>query len=391
MKEEKLTLFGGILLWFGAAVSITEIMTGALIAPLGLSKGMLAIILGHVIGAILFYFSALIGAKNNKGAMESTEISFGRKGSIFFSLFNIIQLIGWTAVMIISGADAMNFATGTENTYIWCVVIGILILLWIFLGLKNISKISLVAVTLLFILSIYLGFIVFGKGSVNITSEGISFGLALELSVAMPLSWLPLVADYTKNTDKPVKLTAVSSIAYFIGSTLMYTIGLGAGINFNTSNIVEILVSSGMGITAMAIVILSTVTTTFLDVYSAGESTVNIFNKLNQKITSYVVCILGVVIAIFVPIFQYENFLYLLGSVFVPMATVMIADYFINKNIELDKKRNKINLIIWLVGFVLYRVFLKLDTSLGSTVPVIIIILIITILVSIPKGQNRKY
>ncbi|MFV0519196.1 MAG: putative hydroxymethylpyrimidine transporter CytX [Lachnospirales bacterium] len=378
MKEEKLTLLGGTLLWFGAAIVITEIMTGAMIEPLGFSKGVLSIILGHLIGCILFFYFGLIGAKKNKGAMESTEIAFGRKGSLFFSLFNVLQLIGWTAIMIISGADAMNSATGVQNTYIWCIVIGCMICIWIFAGLKNISKISIVAVGLLFILSLILSYIVFnGDLSTKNLNESISFGLAMELSIAMPLSWLPLISDYTKGTDKPVKLTLISAISYFLGSCFMYIIGLGAAINFGTSDIIEILVSSGLGLMAMIIVIFSTVTTTFLDVYSAGESTVNIFKNANQKVVCYIVCIIGTIMAMIFPVFQFESFLLLLGAVFVPMAVVMIADYFITKNTEFDKTRSKINIVLWVIGVIVYRIFLSVDTVVGSTIPVIAIILII--------------
>lgn len=391
MSREKLTIFGGTLLWFGAAISIAEIITGALIAPLGFFKGVIAILLGHLIGGVIFYLFGLIGAKNNKGAMESTSITFGRKGSIFFSIFNIAQLIGWTAIMIISGAEAMNYATKFDNIYVWCILIGLLIVVWIIAGLKNISKLSIIAVGLLFILSIVLGYIVFnGDGSLSNHGQTLSFGLALELSIAMPLSWLPLISDYTKNSDQPGKLTLLSAISYFIGSCFMYIIGLASAINFETSNGIEILVSSGLGIVAMVIVIFSTVTTTFLDVYSAGESTVNIFKKLNKKYVCIVICFIGVIVAMFVPIFKYENFLYLLSSVFVPMAIVMIADYFINKNTEFNLNRSRINLIIWFTGFILYRIFLKLNSNLGSTIPVILIILLISCTVGyFKKGEKN--
>lgn len=389
MKEEKLSLFGGALLWFGAAIAITEIMTGALIAPLGLGIGTLSIVLGHLIGCLIFYYFGLVGAKNNKGAMESTEITFGRKGSIFFSVFNVIQLIGWTAIMIRSGAEAANLVTGVQHTYFWCIIIGLMIILWVFVGLKNISKISIIAVGLLFMLSVILGFIVFnGNVSNNTFSESISFGLAMELSISMPLSWLPLISDYTKNADKPVKLTFVSALSYFIASCFMYIIGLGAAINFATSSLMEILASTGIGFFAMIIVIFSTVTTTFLDVYSAGESSVNIFKKVNQKVICYIVCLLGILLAILAPSSEYENFLLLLGSVFVPMAIIMITDYFINKNTIYDKTQSKINIVLWIIGVIIYRYFLTIDTVLGSTIPVVIIVMIICIFIG---SLRRRY
>src|SRR5699024_10358621 len=108
MENNKTSVFSNGLIWFGAAVSIAEILTGSLIAPLGFKKGIIAIVLGHFIGCCLLYMAGLIGANTGKSSMETVKMSFGQKGSIIFSSINIIQLIVWTAVMIISGAMYTN-------------------------------------------------------------------------------------------------------------------------------------------------------------------------------------------------------------------------------------------------------------------------------------------
>ena len=390
MKENKMSLSGGSLLWFGAAISIAEIITGALLAPLGLAKGIAAIIAGHLVGCILFYFVGMIGAKSGQGAMESTSITFGRHGSVFFSVLNLLQLLGWTAVMILSGADAMKSATGSSSSSVWAVLIGCLIVLWVLVGLKNVSKLSYVAVGALFVLSLVLGVCVFRGGTSSGTAETMRFGLALELSIAMPISWLPLISDYTKSAEHPAKLTLVSTLSYFAGSCFMYSIGLGAALFAATSDIVAILRASGLGVAAMLIVILSTVTTTYLDVYSAGESMVNIWRPLRAKLAGVIIAILGTVIAVFVPILQYENFLYFIGSVFVPMATIMIADYFVNQNRQETKQRSRSNAVLWVVGFGLYRFFLTIDTGLGSTIPVVILVFLLCILTNRVKTKKQR-
>ncbi|MEG0371360.1 MAG: putative hydroxymethylpyrimidine transporter CytX [Clostridium sp.] len=393
MKENKMTFLSGSLLWFGAAISIPEILTGTLLSPLGFPMGMLAIILGHIIGCILLYFSGLIGAKSKMTSMETVRFSFGKNGSIFFSILNILQLIGWTAVMIIGASKAFGSIAskmmGFNNNLLWCALIGLLIIIWILAGIKNIGKLNLVAVGLLLVLTTILGVVVFSSpGATTKVSNIMSFGMALELSIAMPLSWLPLISDYTKNTNKPIAFTLTSTICYFIGSTFMYSIGLGSAVFIGSSDIVVILESVGLGIVAMLIVVLSTVTTTYLDVYSAGESMLNINPKLNGRIVTILVCVIGTLIAMFTPIEQYENFLYLIGSVFVPMITILITDYFIIKNRDNTKNFNIINSVIWVIGFILYRVFMNIDTVIGSTIPVIIIISAICILINILKKRG---
>jgi purine-cytosine permease-like protein len=99
----------------------------------------------------------------------------------------------------------------------------------------------------------------------------------------MPLSWLPLIADYTKDAKNETGGTVWSAIGYFIGSTLMYLIGLGGALFAGTSDISEILISVGLPVIALFIVLFSTVTTTFLDVYSAAVSFL-VIKKANEKV-----------------------------------------------------------------------------------------------------------
>ena len=88
------------LIWFGAAISIAEILTGASLEGLGLSKGLAVIVLGHIIGCILLVLAGMIGVKNKEGSMKSSALSFGRWGCYFFAIMNIIQLVGWQGIMI---------------------------------------------------------------------------------------------------------------------------------------------------------------------------------------------------------------------------------------------------------------------------------------------------
>ena len=272
MEEKRTSVFENGLIWFGAAVSIAEILTGTYFAPLGFTKGILAILFGHIIGCAMLFFAGLIGGKVRKSAMEAAKMSFGSKGALLFSVLNIIQLVGWTAIMIYDGALAVNGIFDIGN-WIWCIVIGALIILWIMIGIKNLGKVNTVAMAALFILTIVLSFVIFGKGTTqNIGGEGMTFGAAVELSVAMPLSWLPLISDYTREAKKPVKATAVSAITYGIVSLWMYVIGMCAAIFTGESDIAQIMVKAGLGIAGLLIIVFSTVTTTFLDAYSAGIS-----------------------------------------------------------------------------------------------------------------------
>lgn len=395
--NQKVSTFSQILLWFGAAVSIAEIMTGALLAPLGLVQGIWAIIIGHVIGGAILFPAGLIGAKTGLSAAESVRISFGKYGSFGFSWINILQLLGWTAIMIINGAKAFDGITnhlwGYQNEKLWCMVIGLLICIWVVISIKNLSKLNTVVMTVLFIFTIILGFTVFKNTSgVIVMEETINFGTAVELNVAMSLSWLPLISDYTRKLEKKITGTLWSVISYFVGSTVMFVIGLGAAIYAGTSDITAILMSAGLGLVALVIVLFSTVTTTFLDVYSAGVSTANLNKKVNEKFAAVIACVVGSLLAMFVPISQYENFLYLIGSVFAPLFAILFVDYFLlhKKDIDPSRSHSIRNIILWVIGFIVYRLLMPYNSIIGITLPVMVAMGVICFIINKRKVGNTN-
>ena len=390
MEEKRTSVFENGLIWFGAAVSIAEILTGTYFAPLGFAKGLLAILLGHIIGCAMLFFAGLIGGKVRKSAMETAKMSFGSKGALLFSVLNIIQLVGWTAIMIYDGALAVNGIFDIGN-WIWCIIIGALITLWILIGIKNLGKVNTVAMAALFILTIVLSFVIFGKGTMqNIGGEGMTFGAAVELSVAMPLSWLPLISDYTREAKKPVKATAVSAVTYGVVSCWMYIIGMGAAIFTGESDIAQIMVKAGLGIAGLLIIVFSTVTTTFLDAYSAGVSSESLSSKISGKWVAVAVTVIGAVGAIFLPLTDITDFLYFIGSVFAPMIAIQIADFFILKQNKETSAFSIQNLIIWLIGFVIYRLLMHVDIVVGNTLPDMLITIVICVAVSKIRSKIRK-
>ena len=388
MEERRTSSFETGLIWFGAGVSIVEILTGTYFAPLGFSKGILAIVIGHIIGCTMLFFAGLIGGKVRKSSMETVKMSFGQKGSLLFSILNVLQLVGWTGIMIYDGALAANGVWNT-GSWVWCLVIGGLIILWILVGIKSLGKINTVAMAALFGLTLILCYVIFtGEYIENAASDAMSFGAAVELSVAMPLSWLPLISDYTREAKHPVRATAVSAVTYGIVSCWMYIIGMGAAIFTGESDIAQIMMKAGLGIAGLLIVIFSTVTTTFLDAYSAGISSESVFSRINGKWVAVGTTIIGTAGAILFPIVDITDFLYLIGSVFAPMIAVQIADFFILKKDRSESQISTQNMIIWLIGFVIYRLLMNVDIIVGNTLPDMLITIIICVVVD--KIQKHR-
>ena len=380
--EKRTSLLDNALIWFGAGVSIAEILTGTYFSSLGFGRGLAAILVGHVIGCIMLFLAGVIGGTSRKSAMETTKSSFGSKGGLLFAILNVLQLVGWTAIMIYDGALAADgiFSAGR---WVWCLIIGLLIIVWILIGITNLGKLKTVAMVLLFLLTIVLCRVIFFSGNVitSVPDDSLSFGAAVELAVAMPLSWLPLISDYTREAKEPVKATTVSAVVYGLVSCWMYIIGMGASLFTGESDIAQILLKAGLSIAGLLIIVFSTVTTTFLDAYSAGISSESVLAKLKGNHAAIAVTIIGTIAAILFPMDDITDFLYLIGSVFAPMIAVQIADFFI---LHRDRKESDFDwrsLILWFIGFVIYRMLMKVDLPVGNTLPDMVITAVLCCLI----------
>ena len=141
---------------------------------------------------------------------------------------------------------------------------------------------------------------------------------------------------------------------------------------------------------ALLILILSTVTTTFLDAYSAGISAESLSKKINGKYAALIVTVIGTVCAICFPMDDITNFLYLIGSVFAPMIAVQITDHFLLRRDSFGVSFDVRNLIIWLVGFVIYRILMNIDFVLGNTLPDMLITMFITVVWGLCVKKNKS-
>ncbi|MBS7178097.1 putative hydroxymethylpyrimidine transporter CytX [Veillonella parvula] len=371
------------MIWFGAALSIAEIMTGTYLAPLGLTQGLYAIILGHIIGGILLFGAGLIGGRLRQGSMNTTAFSFGPLGAKGFAFLNMIQLIGWTSIMIYDAMLALQ-ELAPLSPMIWTIAIGALVILWLFIGLHNTGYIQAIVSVLLLGLTLYMGVHMISQwpsDSSFMTNGNMSFIAALELSIAMPLSWLPLISDYTRESKSPFSASLTSAAIYTVTSVAMYTLGLSAAIFGGGDSIITIMMNAGLGLTGLIVIIFSTVTTTFMDAYSAGVSSTTIYNGASSKGVAVIVTIVGAIAAILYPMDDITEFLYLIGSVFTPMIAILLADYFMNRQQVQTLSAFLVRGTIWAVSVGLYHYMLHSESTVGATLPAFTMAFIITTII----------
>ena len=383
-EERNLGGWDFFLLWAGAAISLAEIWAGSLIVPLGLGLGLWAILLGHLIGNTPFALGGLIGSRWGIPTMVSVRPSFGIRGSYFAAALNVIQLIGWTAVMLIvcgQAADAISKFYGFSNVNLWIILSGVITTLWAVVGHRFWKWLQRISVFVLLILCMVMTYIVFQEYGWGMLSQiprkrDFPFMVGMDLVIAMPISWLPLVSDYSRFATGSKRSFWGTWIGYFIVSSWMYLLGLMASLATQSSDpsgvVMNLMLKFGWAIPALIIVLFSTFTTTFLDIYSTAISGLNIFPKLGERKGILIGGILGTVIAIIFPtLLDYEHFLLFIGAMFCPLFGIVLVDYFFLRRRVIDlndlykrdgkywfwKGINPLAIIAWAIGFAIYLGF----------------------------------
>jgi putative hydroxymethylpyrimidine transporter CytX len=359
---KKPTMF---LLWVGAAISISEIFTGGLLAPLGFGKGLAAIVIGHLIGVALLAFGGHISFARGENAMGAVAQSLGETGGKLVAFCNVVQLVGWTVVMIVQAGSAVTSVLPRLPFAPVAFALSALVLAWaLLLGSPAVRLNNAVVILLSILCAVLFAESAFrGGGAVTgggvLESDVIGMTLAIELSVAMPVSWLPLVGDYTVSAKDSVCAAGMPFVGYFAGSTLMYLFGLFIAVTTG-GDVFAFVAESRFRYLACGVVLLSTLTTAFLDLYSAAESSGRIVGAKGRRGPILAVGLFAAVVSVFFPVELYssllEQFLTSIGMVFVPVYTVIFLDFLVGGPAR-ARRLHAGKLLISLVGMVAYCLF----------------------------------
>jgi putative hydroxymethylpyrimidine transporter CytX len=324
------------LLWVGAAISVSEVFTGGLLAPLGFARGLLVIIIGHIIGTALFAGGAYVSYCRKVNAMDSVAFSFGKLGGKLVALCNLVQLVGWIIILVVQSGGAISGVF--PNLPFWAVTLALSMLqmAWALSFGSPGGRINDMAVVLLAGLCVLFLVESFGgeAGALPV-SNNMGIMLGIELSIAMPVSWLPLAGDYSCKANDKICATLMPFLGYFLGSCFMYAIGLSIAVS-NGNDIFAFIASSRFRYVACGIVLLSTITTNFVAIYSAAVSSTQWLKSKNTRMPILMVGTFTLFVFVFFPINRFvlvlENFLPTITMVFVPIFTLVLIEFFMKKN-----------------------------------------------------------
>lgn len=365
-------------LWFDLSIGLLVTVTGALLVPaLGFGSALLAIAVGTAVGCVPLALVALAGQREGVPTMVLLRPVLGARGSAVPSVLNVIQLVGWTAVEFWVMGEVANVVSarlfGFESRVFWLALVAI-----VCTGLAMGGPVLVVRRWLeRFGIYVLLGAAVWitvevlragGLGSIWRAPGrgGLPFWLAVDLVIVMPVSWLPLAADYNRFARPHARAALGTYAGYALGNAWFYALGallvLVAGASADALGIGSSIVAVAGGGLVLIALLVGESDNAFADIYSAAVSTQNVAHGLSQRVLVGVVGTVGFVLALSFTAERYEQFLFLIGSVFVPLAAVFVADYFVRSRGRYGEQTvfgavgfRWLSFVPWVVGFVVYQ------------------------------------
>ena len=338
-------------LWGDLGIGLLVLVTGALLVPaLGLPEALLAIVVGSVIGCVPLALVGRAGAREGVPGMVLLRPTLGTRGSYLPTILNVAQLVGWTAFELWAMALVASRITGPVlgiDGFAFWLVAAALVCLALSLGGPvlvvrrwmarfGVWVVAAVAawVTIRVLTTADLGALWSRPG----TGGFPTFWAGVDLVIAMPVSWIPLVADYTRFARRGTSSAAGTYAGYLIANLWFYSLGalLILGANAPAPSVTGI--ADGIAVVAGGTVVLVALLVgetdeAFADIYSSAVSTQNLVPRLPQRAAVVAVTAIGVAAAAWLVrlpdegVLTFEFFLLLIGSIFVPLFGVFLADY----------------------------------------------------------------
>lgn len=372
-------------LWFSLGLGLLVLQAGAFLVPgLSLPMALAAIVTGSVLGALLLAAAGYVGAQTGLSAIGSLRPALGARGAAIPAVLNAVQLTGWGAFEIIAmrdSADALAKQTfGVSSPLLWTLLFGALAT-----GLAVVGPVSFVRRFLrawgLWLLLAGAGWLTWrlladhdlGALMARAGTGEMSFGAGVDLVIAMPLSWLPLIADYTRFGRSPGAMFRGSALGYVLAN--IWFMGLGAAYALATGGeglLLTALAAAGGGI-ALLLIVIDETDNTFADIHSAAVSTATLVRTRPARL-ALAFGVLCTAVALFVPLGQYEGFLLLIGSVFAPLFGVLLAEHFVvrPRRPEASAAAHGLHLTglaAWAIGIAAYQAMSRLAPDIGATLP----------------------
>lgn len=332
-----------VVLWGDLGIGLLVLLAGSFLVPgLSLGQALGAIALGSLIGVALLALAGVPGSQTGVPTMVLLRPVLGIRGSYLPTAVNVVQLLGWTVFELVIMGHAANAVSkqvfGWDAYIFWVLFWSLLVIGMAVWGPLAVVRqwLGRFAVWLVLLTTLWLTWYLAVRYNLRqlLSKPGTGefpFWAAVDLVIAMPISWMPLVADYSRFARRAAPAFWGTAAGYFLANVWFYGLGalilLAAGVTQEPKGFVEAIALIG-GPLALLVLLVDETDEAWADLYSCAVSLSNIFPTVNQRGLLVGLGLFSFVVALLLDMTQYEGFLLLIGSVFVPLFGVLASDYF---------------------------------------------------------------
>src|SRR3989449_4806274 len=397
-----LRTFDLFVLWSSLGIGLLVLAAGTLLifgSGLTLGESAIVALLGSVLGSLMLAAAAHHGSRAGVPTMVSLRPVLGRRGSYIPTALNVFQLLGWATfellVMGIAAATLTGDVFGPSTTLLFIPLFGRAVAALALGGPLAVIRAWLekFAIWLVYASTAAIGIALILKGpdlgrryAPQYFSGTTSLLLALDLVIAMPVSWWPLISDYNRFARSSKDSMIGTAAGYTIANTVFYVLGAGLmalGITFGQPNFLAVIGLLGLGAFPLLIILVDETDNAFANVYSTAVSVQNLTPTRCQATFIIAATVIAMAGAAFLWSRGegigggYEGFLFLIGGLFVPLLGVVIADSFVVRRrryapadfFEAAPRWRWPAFASWIPGIALYSVIVVFGLPIGATVP----------------------
>jgi len=385
-------------LWFSLGVGLLVMQVGAYLMPaLGTKEAAIAIVFGSVLGAGLLGWVAKLGCDSGLSSAGLMHAVYGRRFASLPIVLNIVQLLGWGAFELVvmrdstvalakqaglidaAGASTSSMYAPLAATLLWGgVVIALISGSMVRLVRQLIARIALplVILSLLWLSWQFLS-LAHAQGLSALWNRQGEGGMgvlpALDLVIAMPISWLPLVADYARHGRGGRAALRGTWLGYAVANMWCYALGVLVALVLPSENLVTALLLAQGGLIALSLILIDEVDNAYGDAYSGSVSAHSLIPAWSVRRWGLVIAAACTAFALVLPMHSLEPFLMLLSSVFVPLFGVILGRLAFGANAQhLLDRAGSVHwpaTLIWLAGVACYHLLPKAVPVAGSALP----------------------
>lgn len=350
-------------LWANLGISLLLPVAAAFVVLAGRPLGVtvLAVAVGAVLGAVLLGLTAAPAARERVPTMVLLRGLLGHRASYLPTALNVLQCVGWATFEVVVIAEAASRALDAPR-WPFVLLAGALATAMALRPLGVVRVLARYAVWAALAAVAYLFVRVLSEPLPPVREGGAaSFWSAVDIVIALPVSWFPLAADYTRHARDPRTAFLGTAGGYGLATFVMFTLGVLALAAYATAglDVIDALLAVPFGLLAVLVLVSVELDEAFANIYSTAVSAQNVAPRVDRRVLAVAVGATATVLALVLDVVAYEPFLFLLGSVFVPLAGVFVVAYALAPRGSWDTSEGAparpALLLPWAVGFVAYQ------------------------------------